>query len=80
MSTIEATVSMLETMPEEARTMVFKYTQSLFTSPKPANPFTPKTEKDILSDLDESRRQISAGQGADMKQALLDMGERHGFV
>ena len=30
MDTIEATVSMLETMPEEARLLVFNYTQELF--------------------------------------------------
>ena len=41
MSTLDATVSMLETMPEEARLLVYKYTQDLFTSKKPANPFTP---------------------------------------
>ncbi len=80
MSTIEATVSMLETMPEEARAKVFQYTQTLFTSPKPANPFTPKTEKDILADLEESRKQLSEGKGVDMKQALEEMGARHGFV
>ena len=78
MSTIEATVSMLETMLEEARTMVFKYTQSLFTSPKPANPYAPKTEEDVLSDLEESRKQISEGKGVDMKQALIGMGEQPG--
>lgn len=80
MSTIEATVSMLETMPEEARILVFKYAQSLFTSNKPANPFVPKSEKDILSDLEESRKQIEEGQGVNMKQALKEMGVRHGFI
>ena len=80
MNTLDATVSMLEAMPEEARLLVFKYTQSLFTAPKPANPFTPKTKKDILEDLAESRKQISEGSGVDMKQALQEMGEKHGFV
>ncbi len=80
MNTIEAIVSMLETMPEEARAMVYQYTQSLFTSPKLNNPFTPKTEKDILDDLEESRKQISEGKGVDMKQALEEMSARHDFV
>lgn len=80
MSTLDATVSMLETMPEEARLMVFKYTQSLFTSPKPANPFTPKSKDDILEDLSESRKQIAEGKGVDMKQALQEMGAKHGFI
>lgn len=80
MSTIDATISMLETMPEEARLMVFKYTQSLFTAPKPANPFMPKTKKDILNDLAESREQTAEGKGVDMKTALQEIGARHGFV
>ena len=80
MSTIDATVSMLETMPEEALLMVFKYTQSLFTAPKPANPFMPKTKKDILDDLAESREQTAEGKGVDMKTALQEIGARHGFV
>lgn len=80
MSTLEATVSMLEAMPEDARILVYNYTQSLFTSPKPANPFTPKSKKEILSDLEESRNQIADGKGVDMKQALQKMGEAHGFI
>ena len=41
MSTLEATISMLQAMPEEARLKVFEYTQRLFVSRKPANPFAP---------------------------------------
>ncbi len=80
MSTLDATVSMLETMPEEARLLVFKYTQSLFTASKPANPFTPKTKKDILDDLAESRKQIFQGKGVEMKQALQEIRAKHDFV
>ncbi len=52
MSSIEATVSMLEVMPEDARIKVLEFTQGLFTSRKPANPFVPLTEEQILSDLE----------------------------
>ena len=38
MSTLDATVSMLEAMPEDARLKVMEFTQNLFTSRKPANP------------------------------------------
>ena len=51
MGTIEATVSMLETMPEEARLLVFNYTQELFSAQRPANPFTPISTDKLLSDL-----------------------------
>lgn len=80
MGTVEATVSMLETMPEDARIMVYNYTQSLFTSRKPENPFIPLTTDMILSDLEESRKQISEGKGLNISDALNELGEKHGFV
>ncbi len=80
MSTLDATVSMLETMPEDARILVYNFTQSLFTSKKPENPFKPLTTDMILSDLEESRKQIDEGKGVDVFDALNSMGERHGFI
>lgn len=55
MSTLDATIAMLEAMPEDARIKV-------------------------LSDLAESRRQIAAGQGLNMEDALNKMGKQHGFT
>ena len=49
MSTLDATVSMLEAMPEDARIKVMEFTQKLFTSRKPANPFVPVSQEQILS-------------------------------
>ena len=80
MSTLDATVSMLEAMPEDARIKVMEFTQKLFTSRKPANPFVPVSQEQILSDLAESRQQISAGQGLNMEDALKRMGNQHGFI
>lgn len=80
MNTIDATMSMLEVMPEDARKKVYEFTQQLFTAKKPANPFTPVSTAQILSDLEESRRQIADGDGIEMEQALTEMGKRHGFV
>ena len=80
MSTVDATVSMLEAMPEDARIKVMEFTQKLFTSRKPANPFVPVSQEQILSDLAESRQQISAGQGLNMEDALKRMGKQHGFI
>ena len=77
MSTLEATVSMLEAMPE-ARAKVFVFTQNLFTSNKPANPFVPLTEEKVLSDLNISRQEISNGEGLNMREALMEMGKQHG--
>ncbi len=80
MSTLDATVSMLEAMPEDAKIKVMEYTQKLFASRKPANPFVPVSQEQILSDLAESRRQISDGKGIDMEDALNRMGKQHGFI
>lgn len=80
MSTLDATISMLESMPEDARIQVMEFTQKLFTSGKPANPFVPVSQEQILSDLAESRRQISDGEGLDMENALNRMGKEHGFL
>jgi len=63
MSTLDATVSMLEAMPK-----------------KPANPFVPVSQKMILSDLAESRQQISNGKGLGMEDALERIGKQHGFI
>ena len=80
MSTLDANPSMLEAMPEDARIKVMEFTQKLFTSRKPANPFVPVSQEQILSDLAESRQQISAGQGLNMEDALKRMGKQHGFI
>ena len=80
MSTLEATVSMLEAMPEDARIKVMEFIQKLFTSRKPANPFVPISQEQIFSDLAESRQQISDGKGLDMEEALNRMGKQHGFI
>ena len=80
MSALEATVSMLESMPEDARIKVMEFTQKLFTSRKPANPFVPVSEEQILSDLAESRRQISDGKGINMEEGLNRIGKQHGFI
>jgi len=80
MSTLDATVSMLEAMPEDARIKVLEFTQQLFTSRKPANPFVPVSQEQVLSDLTESRRQITDGKGLDMENALNRLGKQHGFI
>lgn len=80
MNSLEKTMSMLESMPEEARERVLLYVQQLFTSYRPANPYEKKTSEAILRDLEESRRQISDGHGQSLMTALSEMGKQHGFI
>lgn len=80
MSTLDATVSILEAMLKDARIKVLEFTQQLFTSRKPTNPFIPISQEQVLCDLAESRRQIADGAGLDMKDTLNRMGKQHGFI
>ena len=80
MSTLEATISMLEMMPEESRQMVFEYTQELFSSSQIANPFVPVSKEQILKDLELSRQQVSQGKVRNMAVALEDLRRCHGFI
>ncbi len=80
MGTIEATMSMMEVMPEDARIKVMEYTQKLFSSKKPANPYVPLTEEQILADLKKSHRQIKEGKGIPADEAMAELGRRHGFI
>ena len=80
MRSVEATVSMLEAMPEDARLMVLEFTKKLFTSERPSNPYLKLTSDQILVDLEESRKQLGRGGGLDMEDALVELGRKHGFV
>ncbi|MCD7735830.1 MAG: hypothetical protein LUI07_02505 [Lachnospiraceae bacterium] len=80
MSTIEATLSMMEVMPEDARIKVMEYAQKLFTSRKPASPFVSLKTEQILSDLDKAHEQIEEGKGVSADAAMAELGRRHGFI
>ncbi len=80
MNTIDATLSMMEAMPEEARVKVMQYTRQLFVSEKPASPFVKKTEEDILADLSEAHGQIMNGEGIPADEAMQELGAKHGFI
>ncbi|MCD8098626.1 MAG: hypothetical protein LUE31_11535 [Lachnospiraceae bacterium] len=77
MSIIDATVSMLEVMPEEARVKVMEFTQRLFVSKKPENPYAPLTTEQVLQDLAESRQQIAEGKARPMDEVLDDLEQRY---
>ena len=80
MSTLEATVSMLEAMPEEARIKVYQYARSVFSSDRPANPFTPVSKESVLADLNTSSQEFERGEGMNAKNAIQEMRRQHGFV
>ncbi len=80
MSTIAATVSIMEELPEEARIKVLNYAQDLCETEKPSNPFMPLTKDQILADLGKSRQQISDGHGVSASETMERIGKKHGFI
>lgn len=80
MSTLEATVSMLEAMPEEARFKVYQYARSVFSSDRPANPFTPVSKESVLADLSASSEEFENGEGMNARNVVQEMRRQRGFV
>ncbi len=76
MDALDATAFMLETMSEDARIKVLEFTQQLFTSQKPENPFVPVSQEQALSDLAELRHLVFASKGLDMEDTLNRMGKQ----
>ncbi len=77
---MDATISILSVLPEEARLKVLDFARELVRIEQPANPHRPLSSARILSDLEESRAQIARGEGLDLEEALDDLGRRHGFL
>lgn len=71
---------MLEAMSEDAQKKVYYYTQKLFTSGRPANPFILLTKDQILEELDESEQQIAEGCCQEAVSAIVELRKKHGFV
>ena len=80
MSTLEATISMLEAMPEEARVKVYQYTRTMFSSNRPSNPFTPVSKESVMADLKASSQEFDKGEGLDARTAIQEMRRQRGFV
>lgn len=80
MSTIEATVSMMESMSEDARIQVLRYAQRLFSARETENPFKAVTAEQVLLDIEQSEKDISEGNYRSMESVIDDMERRYGFV
>lgn len=78
MSTVEATVSILERMPEQEQNIVLRFVQDLF-SPQSANPFKPMTETEFLASIDKSIEQADAGFVQDADEAIDEISAELGL-
>lgn len=71
--TIEEIVEMLEMMPEEARRKVWIYTRNLFSAKRPANPYLPLNEAQIMADISKSREETREGRAVSAKEVIEEM-------
>ena len=74
MSTLEANLALLSTIPEERQKEIQKYLLMNFCG---GSPYKPLGENEILSELAESRRCYENGEGEDFDSAIDEIGERY---
>ena len=77
MSTLAATIAMLERLPETDLQAIHDITYSIYT--KIQSPFKPLTKNQILDDLAESRKQIEQGECKDLTTAIDEIRGKYGL-
>lgn len=76
MSTLEANLALLSTIPEEFQKEIQNYLLVNFCG---SNPYKPLSEKEILSELSEARQCYENGEGEDFDKALDEISVRYGL-
>lgn len=79
MSTLDATVSMLELLPEEELRVVQKLVKSIFDNKVSSNPFQPLSEEQLYSMLSAARKQADNGEYDDVDVFYNSMVEKYGM-
>ena len=77
MSTLEATISMLEALPEYEVKVIHDFTRSIFS--RTLSPHKPLTKAQILHDLEISRAQIEKGEYSDLEDAIDEIEAKYGL-
>lgn len=75
-STREANIALLSTIPEEAQQQIYVYLTQNFCN---GNPYKPKSAEEIYSELAESRACYERGEYEDFDDALDDISKRYGL-
>lgn len=76
MSTLEANLALLSTIPEDCQKEIQNYLLVNFCG---SNPYKPLSEKEILSELAESRNCYDNGEGEDFDKVLDEMSVKYGL-
>lgn len=79
MSTLEATVSMLETLPEEELNAIYEVTKRIFVNRSVNNPFQPKTEDEIIRELDIAREHVEEGMFFEAEEVSEELRRKYGL-
>ena len=74
MSTLEANLELLSTIPEEYQKEIQRYLLLNFCG---NNPYKPVSEGEILSELAESRACYDRGEGEDFDKAFDEIGAKY---
>lgn len=80
MSTIDATVSVMEELPEETRKQVLVFATYKLNASKPTNPATTHSDEKLISILDHSDQQYHDGKAVNMKSAIMEARRQHGYI
>ncbi len=76
MSTREANVALLSTIPENAQQQIYIYLTQNFCG---GNPFKPKSADEIYADLANSRDCYKRGEYENFDDAIDDISEKYGL-
>ena len=77
MSTLEQTVSMLESLPEDDVKAIHDITYRFYI--REHSPLKPVTREQILMDLAVSRQQIANGEGKELGEAIREIEAKYGL-
>lgn len=79
MGTLEATVSMLETLPEPELLAIHDMTRRFYMKQTAQNPLEPMTERQMLDKLSASRKHAKEGKVMDADVAVSKIREKYGL-
>ena len=74
MSTLEANLELLSTIPEKYQKEIQQFLVVNFCG---ENPYKPLSRNEILSELAQSRASCERGEGEDFDQAVDEIGEKY---
>lgn len=79
MGTLEATVSMLETLPENELHTIFEVTKSFFVNCTSDNPFRPMTEDEFITGLDLAKANADQGLYSEAMDVSKELRDKYGL-